>query len=275
MWILSTQPEHSSSFLIPHPSILRDNLKFTLWNKRSSVWGPREELRMTTGERVFERTKSRKDNLGQPANVTNLTIQRFDISYKPQKCPCIKWDGKNWFLFQPTYFLKPNLLCSHTLGCGAIHWSMADLLEDIPLKKTDPPSSSFHLLVASHLGLAFCVQISPTLWDFYLTWMCIGSLHTVTTSLSLCNCLFESGKLFLFHHSLPVALITFHAPTSSWLMPCLGERRKDYLDAQFRVWSFHSFCLLHIEQLWISVLIVTHCKRSFSDMVDRYTNLYI
>lgn len=123
---------------------------------------------------------------------------------------------------------------SHTLRCGTIQWSMADLLGVIPLKKVDSPLSC-HLLIPFHLALGFCVQLLLTM---------LGYLYNLNVYRSCAYC----------HNFTEIFQLLF------WVLDTVSL----YIDAQFRIWSL-SFCLLHIEQLWISVLIAIHCKRSFSD----------
>lgn len=123
---------------------------------------------------------------------------------------------------------------SHTLRCGTIQWSMADLLGVIPLKKVDSPLSC-HFLIPFYLALGFCVQLLPTM---------LGYLYNLNVYRSCAYC----------HNFTEFFQLLF------WVLDTVSL----YIDAQFRIWSL-SFCLLHIEQLWISVLIAIHCKRSFSD----------
>lgn len=153
--------------------------------------------------------------------MTNLTGQRFDISYKPQKCPSPRREEKHWFLFQSTYiFFNPFssiFFFLNTLRCGTIQWSMADLLGVIPLKKADSPLS-YHVLIPFHLALGFCVQLLPTM---------LGYLYNLNVYRSCTYC----------HNFTEFLQLSF------WVLETVSL----YIDAQFRVWSLIAFvcCILN------------------------------
>lgn len=90
----------------------------------------------------------------------------------------------------PTH-VKFNLCYLYILGCGAFHWSMANLPETTPLKKTDSPSPRSHQLpVAPQLGVKLHARtpLHVVIWpglSFYGTCICCHNYYEFICSPAL------------------------------------------------------------------------------------------
>lgn len=68
--------------------------------------------------------------------------------------------------------IKPNLSCSHSSGCGGIHWSVLDLLGPVPLKKTKILTEAVNCLeFFREGGNLHSVRSGPVSW--LCTWISI------------------------------------------------------------------------------------------------------
>lgn len=164
-------------------------------------------------------------------------------------------------LHMPLYFPLTNFMYSffqthwvHWVllgvgGCRAVYWSMSSLLGATSIKGTDVSSPSSHQLPIGHLRVEF---LSPSLSTlrFWQTWFYACWVQHV------CNSHVISGK----HCS------TFSSAVIPEPWECIYN-----IDVLFRAEHSAVSYSLHDNQMWVSILTTTCCKKKLLTLILEWT----